>query len=366
MHKKTLTALVFFSLFFTKPLWAAEEDSLRVLLAQVPAQYVQPITSAQTAVYFLKSIGQLDKNLRVGNDDDKISLYYRGRLVKSLYKPESDNDVAAWADLCGEVLDLTYQSSREAQTNDFKAFDLIMNSFVANLDKDSKYYPGLKENAGRAPHHPNFGARMEGDNLFLKIGAFNNFSKDEIVKAIGEYPEAKGLILDLRNSPGGQLSAAVEIVDLFLDEGIVVSVQGRNENEATYYTSKDGDVTNGLPMVVLVDGNTASAAEVLAASLQEQSRAKVVGTKTFGKGTIQNLIHFPQGGVLSLSSSYFFTPSGQKLAQNAVVPDVCVYEMPDHKDIFKLIAAGKEANCGQESREDRLLEEEIAAELLKI
>ena len=345
---------------------AAEEETLGILLTQVPAQYVQPVSSAETAVYFLKSISRLDKDLRVGNDRDKITLYYRGMPVKSLYKPQNDNDAAGWTELCGEILDLAFARSAAARNRDFEAVDLMMETAIGNFDADSKYYTGLEDGSRHMAHRRNFGARTEGDNLFLKIGAFNNFTKAEIVKAVNENPQAKGLILDLRGSPGGQLSAVVEIADLFLDEGIVVSVRGRDASEITYYNSEDGDIAEGKPMAVLIDGETASAAEALAAALQEQSRAKVVGTASFGKGTIQNLIKLPNGGVLSLSSAYFFTPSGERIAGRGVIPDICTYAMPEDKDAGRLIAAGKDETCGKEERGESILEPEIAAQLLKI
>ena len=364
--QKTFAALIFAWGLAALPAQAAEEESLRVLLSQIPAQYVQPVSVAEVAVYFLKNIDQVDKNLRIGNDRDKISLYYRGMPVKSLYKPQDDNDAAAWADLSGEIMDLAFARSDTARNRDFEAVDLMMKAAIGNFDNDSKYYAGLEKNDGRTVHRRNFGARMEGDNLLLKIGAFNNFTKEEIVKAVAEHPQAKGLILDLRGSPGGQLGAAVEVADLFLDEGIIASVRGRDAFEATYYNAEEGDISGGKPMVVLIDGDTASAAEVLAAALQEQSRAKVAGTRSFGKGTIQNLIKLPNGGTVSLSSAYFYTPAERKLAGDGVVPDVCTYEMPEHKDAARLIAAGLDTSCGREKRAESTLEMEIAAQLLKI
>lgn len=364
--RKMFAALVMAAAVSAPAARAAEEETLRVLLSRVPAQYVQPVTAEQTAVWFLKGISQLDEYLRVGDDRDKVSLYYRGMPVKSLYKPEAADDAEGWAELCGTVLDLAFERSEAARNRDFEAVDLMMGAAIGNFDKDSKYYPGLEPEREHAAHRRNFGSRMENDNLFLKIGAFNDFTRDEIVKAAGEHPEAKGLILDLRGSPGGRLAAAVEIADLFLDEGIVVSVRGRDENEITYYNSVDGDIAGGKPMAVLIDGGTASAAEVLAAALQEQSRAKVAGTRSFGKGTVQTLIRLPNGGTLSLSSAHFFTPSGRRIAGEGVLPDICTCEMPEGKDPDRLIAAGRDENCCREERGDGALESEIAAKLLKI
>ncbi len=364
--QKSFAALVLAGVLLGGAAQAAEEDVLRVIFSQVPAQSAQPVSAAETAVCVLKNISAADKNLRLGDDKNKISLYYRGRLVKSIYKPETNSDAAAWAELGGEVLDLALAKSTAARRQDFELIDVMMKASGRCFDKDTKYYAGIDKKEERAAHRRNFAARPEGENLYLKISAFNNFTKDEIVKALGEHPQAKGLILDLRASPGGQLSAAVEIADLFLDEGIVAAVRGRNADEITYYNAADGDIASGRPMVVLIDGETASAAEILAAALQEQGRAKIVGTRSFGKGTIQNLIKLPNGGTLALSSAYFYTPSGKKLSGEGIVPDVCTFEMPESKDARKLIAAGVDESCGRESRVSGVLEGEIAAILLKI
>ena len=362
MKKILAVCCLFFLSFEVK---AAEEDSLRLLYEQVSQNYVEPITVEKLALLVLKSFRQVDKSLTVADDNNKVSLYYKGRLIKSLYKPQDMNNVEAWTKLSGEIFDLVLAKSKEAQNRDFEILDLVMQKAVEGLDKDSKYYLSL-EDAKSLKHRVHFVARREGDILLIKIGAFNNFTKEEIVKAINENQDAKGMILDLRASPGGQLSTAIEVADLFLDEGIVISAKGRKTDEITYYNSEDGDIWENKPIVVMVDGDSASAAEVLTIALQEQSRAKVVGTKTFGKGTIQNLLVLKNGGTLAYSSAYFHTPSGKKLADNAIVPDVCTYQMPEGKDVLRLINAPKDEECGQENRQDGTLEYEIAVELLKI
>ena len=206
---------------------------------------------------------------------------------------------------------------------------------------------------------------MEEENLYIRIGIFNKFLYDEIINALNEHKQANGIILDLRGCPGGQLSAAIDVADAFLDQGIIASVKGKPNEEIIYYNAKEGGVGENADVVVLVDGDTASAAEVLAQSLQDQGRAKVVGTKTFGKGSIQNLIDLPNGSAISVTSAYIYSPSGQKLSDFGVMPDVCTFEMPESKDENRLINAPRNDNCLAESRRDSLLDEKIAQILLK-
>lgn len=369
MPKKTVLILcgLLAAAGLARAVLAAEEESFAVLYNEVPAQFVRPISIEEIAVAELKGLAATDDKLRVGNDGDKVSLYYQGRLQKALYKPKEAGDVAAWVRLSGEIVDTALEKSAAARQYDFELIDKMTGAAVKQLDGDSKYYASLGDwKADRPRHQRNFGSRKEGDNLYLKIVVFNNYTLDEITKAVREHDGFKGVILDLRGSPGGMLGEAVKTADLFLDEAIIVSSKGREENSLTYYTAHDGDITGGRPMVVLVDEQTASAAEVLAAALQEQGRAKVIGTGTYGKGSIQNLIHLPGGGVLSLTSAYFYTPSGRRLHGQGIVPDVCTFEMPESKNVDNLLAAGKAADCKGESREDAELELKAAARLLEL
>ena len=349
------------------PALAAEEDNFATLYLQVPAQYVRPMTTEDAAVNVLKGLTAADARLRVGDDAERVSLYYHGRLLKILRKPVNKDDITAWVRLSGDMVDAATEKSAAASQHDFELFDLMMSEAVKKLDGDSKYYASAQDlETEKTGLRRQFGSRMEGKDLYLKIVAFNNFTVEEIQRAVQEYPDSRGIILDLRGCSGGMLGEAVKTADLFLDEAIITSVRGRAPDSLTYYTAHDGDISGGRPMIVLVDGKTASAAEVLAAALQEQGRAKVVGTRTFGKGSIQNLIHFPGGGVLSLTSAYFYTPSGQALHGKGIVPDICTFEMPENKNIANLLAAGRTEECLSESREDTELELKTAAQLLEL
>jgi len=344
---------------------AAENETFWVLITKVPEQYVFPLEIEQNAIWVFKSIKALDKNLLIADDNDKVTLYYKGKIIKSIYKPQNRNDTEYWANIGAELLDLAFEKSAKAAKKDFEAIDIMMNEYVRNLDKDTKYYANVDE-VDRPLHQINFADRRENENLWIKIGNFDKYTKDKIMKSLSENEDIKGVILDLRGSHGGQLATAIEVADLFLDEGIVVSVVGRNSNEVVYYNSADGDLSEGKPMVVLVDGDTASAAEVLAMALQEQGRAKIVGTKSFGKGIIQNLINLPNGGVLALSNATLYTPSGKKLSDVAIVPDICTFEMPEDKNIKNLLALPKDEICLAEARLNSDLEIKIANELLKM
>lgn len=344
---------------------AIEKNDWQILLKQIPEQYILSVDVEQNAIWLLKSLKSLDKNFTVADDKNKLTLYYKGKVLKSLYKPEDKNDIEKWNSICTEFTDLIFKNSSIAANHDFEATDLIMHSYIKNLDKDSKYYSSISD-MEETLHRVNFYSKVEDDILWIKIRLFNKNTKSDITKALTENDFAKGVVLDLRGSNGGELSTAIAVADIFLEEGIVVSVIGQKQNEIIYYNSKDGDIAENVPVVILVDGDTASAAEVLAIALQEQKLAKVIGTQTYGKGTTQKLIRLSNGGILALSNAHIYTPSGNKMTDEVLIPDVCTSEMPDSKDVVRLLSMGKNEKCHQESRAEADLEVKIAKELLKI
>jgi len=142
-----------------------------------------------------------------------------------------------------------------------------------------------------------------------------------------------GLILDLRNNPGGVLDSAVDVSDLFLDSGVIVSADGRT-NEARFTRSAHrGDVLDGAELVVLVNEGSASASEIVAGALQDHGRATVVGTGTFGKGLVQTVMPLSQGRALKLTTSRYYTPSGDSIHETGITPDVYVEGTPGYPDM---------------------------------
>jgi carboxyl-terminal processing protease len=133
-----------------------------------------------------------------------------------------------------------------------------------------------------------------------------------------------GLIIDLRNNPGGILDSAVEVSDLFLDEGIIVTAEGRTPESRFRRDANVGDIMDGGAVVVLVNGGSASASEIVAGALQDHGRALIVGTTTFGKGLVQTVMPLSRGRAIKLTTSHYFTPSGDSIHQKGILPDVVV------------------------------------------
>jgi carboxyl-terminal processing protease len=184
-------------------------------------------------------------------------------------------------------------------------------------------------------------ARMEGEYGYVRLASFNEKATDEVAAAIqtlrAKNPKMKGLVFDLRNNPGGLLDQAVGVSDLFLDGGEVVSQRGRDPRDIERYNARAGDILGGLPIVVIVNTGSASAAEIVAGALQDRKRAEVVGLTTFGKGSVQTVIPLRGGvdGALKLTTARYYTPSGRSIQKTGIDPDL---EVAATRDQAQLIA----------------------------
>jgi carboxyl-terminal processing protease len=181
----------------------------------------------------------------------------------------------------------------------------------------------------------------DGEDVgYIRISSFNEQTEDGLKNAITEIskkiPQDKlaGYIVDLRNNPGGLLDQAVDVSSTFLPRGEVVSTRGRNPDETQRYTAKGGDITKGKKLVVLINGGSASASEIVAGALHDHKRATLIGTRSFGKGSVQTIIPLGTGnGALALTTARYYTPSGRSIQAQGIMPDIQVLQ--DVPDEFK-------------------------------
>ena len=164
---------------------------------------------------------------------------------------------------------------------------------------------------------------------YVRITGFSETTADDVAHALARLKRdnphgLKGLVLDLRNNPGGVLEASVAVADAFLDHGLIVSADGRTADSRFRMDATPGDLIGGAPMVVLVNGGSASAAEILAGALKDHGRAELIGHKTYGKGSVQTVMPLSHGGALKLTTSLYFTPSGASIHEKGILPDVIV------------------------------------------
>jgi carboxyl-terminal processing protease len=177
--------------------------------------------------------------------------------------------------------------------------------------------------------------RVVGDTVVLRITTFNDQTtsglREELAKGIAELggiDNLNGVVIDLRNNPGGLLNEAIDVSDAFLEKGEIVSTRGREAGSGERYNAQAGDLINGKPIVILINGGSASASEIVAGALQDHRRAIVVGTKSFGKGSVQTLIPLRGDGAMRLTTSRYYTPSGRSIQALGISPDIVVNQPP--------------------------------------
>ncbi len=167
---------------------------------------------------------------------------------------------------------------------------------------------------------------------YLKIKSFNENSAKQLFEEIKKFEKNKkpvGYIIDLRNNPGGLLTQAISITDFFLDSGEIVSTKGRRLIETRKFFAKKGDGVNGKPIIVMINGGSASASEILAGALKDHKRAIILGENTYGKGSVQSIIPLKNGGGMRLTISKYYLPSGKSISEVGVTPDIFVEEAGD-------------------------------------
>ncbi len=168
---------------------------------------------------------------------------------------------------------------------------------------------------------------LEPNYGYVRISTFQSRTSHHLIQALNDLVKEnknplKGLVLDLRNNPGGVLNAAAEVSDLFLDSGLIVYTKGRIENSHFEYKAKAGDALSGVPLVVLINEGSASASEIVAGALQDQKRAVLMGSKTFGKGSVQTIQELRSGGAVKFTTARYFTPSGRSIQAEGIDPDI--------------------------------------------
>ena len=223
--------------------------------------------------------------------------------------------------------------------------------------------------------------RVVGKTVVLRITTFNDQTTSGLneqlkkgVDELGGMENVEGVVLDLRNNPGGLLNEAITVSDAFLEKGEIVSTRGRDPSSGERYNAKPGDLIGGKPIVMLINGGSASASEIVAGALQDHRRAIVVGTKSFGKGSVQTLIPLRGDGAMRLTTARYYTPSGRSIQALGISPDIVVNQPPKAEPVAGADDAPKSAvkarseadlrgaitNDSMTDDEKRLYEEELA------
>ena len=218
------------------------------------------------------------------------------------------------------------------------------------------------------------GRWLEPGYGYIRVAQFQVDTGEDVAKALQKLQDTgklKGLVLDLRNNPGGVLSASVNVADLFLDGGPVVYTEGRLPNSNMHFNAQPGDVTEDAPIVVLINAGSASASEIVAGALQDRGRAVIMGSDSFGKGSVQTILPLSESRAIKLTTALYFTPSGRSIQAEGIVPDILVERAQftaytDGEQIIESDLSGHLGNGNGESeaRKTRASSAKAAAELL--
>ncbi len=198
----------------------------------------------------------------------------------------------------------------------------------------------------------------EGDIAYVRITSFNEQTGELLEEAIQTLKKqigpakVKGYVLDLRNNPGGLLEQAIAVSSDFISEGEIVSTRGRHSEDTQRYNARGGDLTGGKPVIVLINGGSASASEIVAGALQDHRRATILGTRSFGKGSVQTIIPLGSDGALRLTTARYFTPSGHSIQAKGIEPEIQVEQNTDPKLKKRTLVTGEAELPGHLAAED--------------
>lgn len=211
---------------------------------------------------------------------------------------------------------------------------------------------------------------LEPGYAYVRVAQFQNNTAVEFTKALSKLKkdqdnELKGLIIDLRNNPGGLLPASVEIADALIEEGVIVSTEGRTPSSNQKFMATPGDELAGLPIVVLINSGSASASEIVAGALQDHRRAVVIGTESFGKGSVQKVLPLDDGRAIKLTTARYFTPSGRSIQAMGIEPDIEVeqVEIRTRKKLPRLREQNLAHHLEQEGSKKKSSDDEASSEV---
>jgi len=199
---------------------------------------------------------------------------------------------------------------------------------------------------------------------YIRISNFQSRTAPQLLEALNDLKEEnkaslKGLVLDLRNNPGGVLNAAAEVSDLFINKGKLVYTEGRIDNSHYEYNAKPGDILDGAPVVVLINGGSASASEIVAGALQDHRRAVVMGSKSFGKGSVQTIQELRSGGAVKITTARYFTPNGRSIQGAGITPDIVLQKYTVTSAEEDSLASIKEVDLSNHISNPNMTDEEI-------
>ncbi len=312
---KRLFFIIFYLFFFTHSVSAHEFVKISELFNVLHHNAFNVSDLKLLSLNSLKSLSLVDNSLKLYNSDTKAFLYENQQLIAAFNLPKDQENPSLWEAFTKDVLETCLSHSPKIAQNKKLVEAQIFDAMVEHIDEFSHTDSSIPSAHVLARFDEN------SQIIYFKPSLFFSGISHDIEKFIKQHPNNSGIILDLRGCKGGNFNEALKTADLFLDDAIIAYSSDKKQQKK-FYTATPGDILQGKPIAILTDSLTASAAELIAASLSEQSRAVLVGTKTYGKNSIQNLYQF-DNQIVFLTSGYFYTPSGKSLNKTGIMPQIC-------------------------------------------
>lgn len=310
--------------FFSFSAIAGDKELLRQVFEIINNKYIDEVNLSDIVSPGLKALSKEDKNIRIASEKNTTTIYYKGRLQKIYAHPQQGNDADKWADSVVNVFEGAKQISPDIHRQDFELVEVFLYEGIKAFDKNSHYSPILDIGQEFIKPQPYLASLHDDNILYLRLGTINERTVKDFNETMEKYQNLQGIILDLRGNKGGYLKYALQITDMFLSEGVMIYTTGRNKGKRNVYSATEGKLYAQAPMVILVDGHTASSAEVIAMVLQEKNRAILVGSQTYGKNSVQNVYELNNGAYLALTTERFYSDKNVSVEETSGIrPDIC-------------------------------------------
>lgn len=303
-----------FALFITEAK-AYEFKKINHLFDSIENEFISKPNFRTISMAGLDILNEIDKDIKIFYNKNRAFLYAKNNLVMNFDLPQT-KDCLSWKNLINEILNISMKHSNKLLNHKEEIELKILDVCSQNVDKYSRI---TKEDANITTSY--FEYNVENNVLYVKSMDFFDGFAFLLKDIITNNPSIDGLVLDLRQNRGGNFNEALKTADLFLDEALITYATLKN-NSKKYYTSTSGDILNGKKIVILTSEQTASSAEIVTAALSEQGRATTIGTKTYGKGSVQNAYNF-DNSFLYITNALVYSPAGNLIEDNGINPHIC-------------------------------------------
>ena len=320
--KKILYIII--CLLFCFSAHAEDKEILTQAYRTVTKHYIGEVQLSAIAAAGLRSLNEIDKDTQISLGKRSVSIYYKGRLQKTITRPFDEQDAQEWADFTIEVLEMAKKVSPVLQRQDFELAETVLYNGLPALDKNSRYFPTLDLGQESKIPQAYYATMLDGDILYIRPGMINEYMMNNFNQSMEEHQNLKGIIIDLQGNEGGYLKYALRLTDLFIGDGTMIYTLGREKGKRKVYGAHEGKLYADVPMAILVDGETASAAEVIAMVLRKRDRATLIGAQTYGKGTVQNLYKQSNEARIALTTERYYSADNFSPDEQGIRPDICL------------------------------------------